>query len=144
MLRVENPSGGDIGVLSANTGRHQFWELFTLLRRQQRFSDQMKARAQLGPRTSIAKPFQEASRSCLFSSSSSKSTNALIMLAVFSKFLSKTFHTVEIRSRALDSNERYPRIAALTAGTAVVGFAAKDCKRAIKAECLLINPFRSV
>lgn len=54
-----------------------------------------------------------------------------------SKFLSKTFQKVEIKSRALDSDALYERIAALTAGTAPLGFGARELTLARKAVCRL-------
>lgn len=89
--------------------------------------------------TSTAKPLHEASRSCFLSSSSRRSTNALTMLAVLSKLWSRTFHTVEMKSLALASEDLYPRAAALTAGTALVELPARASNLDIKTACRLFR-----
>lgn len=49
-----------------------------------------------------------------------------MMLAVLSRFRSNTFQTVEIKSRGVDSDARYERTAAFTAGTAVFGLGDRE------------------
>ena len=49
-----------------------------------------------------------------------------------------TFQIVRIKSRAVDSESRYPRVAAFTTGTAVVGLGADDWRRVKNLACLLL------
>lgn len=83
--------------------------------------------------TSTLKPFHAPRRLAFFSSSSTKSTRMLTMLAVPSRLQSKMFHTVKMRSRAADSETRYDRRAFLIAVMAPGEFGKRDVTRATKA-----------
>lgn len=87
--------------------------------------------------TSILNPFHAAKRSLFFSSSSTRSTTALTTLAVPSRFRSRMFQIVKIKSRAADSDARYERTAALTAAAAAAGLDARALRRVINAACFL-------